>query len=125
MLKMYDIMYALYYSLIHPYMNYALEVWYCAPAYQRNKITVLQKKSVRCINKLEYNAHTAEAFRDMRLPKLDEMFDCAIAVYMYKVLNIENFDAELSHSLIRADAVHNYSTRQADKFVLPRIHYEM
>ena len=58
---------SLYYSLVQPYISYALEARYGAPAYLTNKIVVLQKRAIRCICSLGYNEHTQPHFENMRV----------------------------------------------------------
>ena len=44
----------IYFSLFHPYLNYALETWYGAPEYVVEKMKVSQRKAIRAILKLPY-----------------------------------------------------------------------
>ena len=53
-----EIMLTLYFSLIHPYIMYLLEFWYSAPAHISSRINILQKKSIRIVYNLPFNAHT-------------------------------------------------------------------
>jgi len=115
---------ALYYSLINPYILYALEVWFNAPDYLSDRIKILQKKAIRIVNNLEYNEHTTEHFRNMNLLPLDIQFKYNILVYMHRAINEPNFDASLGNKLIVAGSVHNYPTRFAHVFLTPSINRE-
>lgn len=119
-----NILYMLYCSLISPYICYAVEVWFCAPAYLTNKVNILQKKSVRCINRAEYNAHTEPFFTEMKLLKVADLHKYMIGIYMYKVVNVQGFDSDVLQSLTRFADVHNHATRQNGLYMLPRVNKE-
>ena len=52
----------LYNSLILPYINYGITAWYGCPAYNRNKISLLQRKAIRLIRNLGMRANTEQHF---------------------------------------------------------------
>ena len=49
---------SLYYTMVQPYLTYGIILW--GPTYRCHlkQVSILQKKAIRCINKLYYNAHT-------------------------------------------------------------------
>ena len=44
----------LYFSIIHPHILYAIQVWGSAFGLYRNRILLLQKKAVRLLSDMEY-----------------------------------------------------------------------
>ena len=81
-----EIMLPLYFSIIHPYIMYAIEFWYAAPSYLSNRILVLQKKSVRIVYNLPYNDHTRNYFALSGLLTLPYLYKRSILLYMFKTL---------------------------------------
>ena len=53
-----DVFKNLYYTLVHPYLNYNIELWFGASEYMLEKVRALQRKSLRAIFNLPYNHHT-------------------------------------------------------------------
>ena len=54
----------LYYSLVYPYLQYCVTVWGSTYPSNLNRIILLQKWVVRCINKDAYDAHTTQYLRN-------------------------------------------------------------
>ena len=114
------IMKSLYYALVYPYLSYGVEVWYsAAPAYVRNQIVVLQKKIVRVMNSLEYVAHTLPYILNMELLPVEYVYQYRVSQYLFKTLNIPNFDRYLSVKLVTLLDQHDHNTRGTDRFVVP------
>ena len=85
-----------------------------------NRIAILQKRAVRCIHLLNYNDHTVTYFKNMKLLPVSKLFIYNIAIYMFKTLNIDNFDTCLLSSLFTFEDLHVYPTRNRLNYVLPR-----
>jgi hypothetical protein len=67
----------LYYSLIHCYLIYGIQVWSCAPKYILNELFKKQKTAIRIISNAKYNAHTEPLFKTLDilpLPSLIQYF---------------------------------------------------
>ena len=101
-----------YYSLIHPHIDYGLIVWGRTTKKYLNNIIVLQKKAIRAINRLPYNDHTNDYFLNMRVLKVRDLYEMQIARYFYKLHN-----ARLSTSLkqiltFQRPVFHSYNTRK-------------
>ena len=68
---------SLYYSLIHPHIIYAIQIWSVCNQNIFNTIFKLQKKAIRIIHHLRYNSHTESYFKKSKilpLPSLVEFF---------------------------------------------------
>ena len=61
----------MYDSFILPHLNYCITTW----GFDLNRVTKLQKKSVRIICKSKYNAHTDPLFKRMNILKIADLFD--------------------------------------------------
>ena len=110
----------LYFAMIYPYIQYAIEVWYGAPNYVKQKIVVLQKRAIRIMNFLNFNDHTSLYFCNMKLLPVEYVYNLNIATYMYKTLNVQNYDIHLLGRLITHNDVHDHNTRDRFSFVTPR-----
>ena len=53
----------LYYSLIHCYLIYGIQVWSCAPNFIINDLFKKQKIAIRLLSNSKYNAHTEPLFK--------------------------------------------------------------
>ena len=52
----------LYYSLVYPYIDYAISVWGSTHNTHVNKLYIKQKRSIRIVMGAQYNAHTSPLF---------------------------------------------------------------
>lgn len=110
----------LYYSLIHPYIYYAIVAWYAAPEYIRNSIFVLQKRAVRCIQGLPVNSHTDSHFKSLSILKVSELYNFNVGIYIYKTINFDDFDCELQQYIVAHLNQHSHDTRNHNKIAVPR-----
>ena len=116
-----NILKTLYETLIKPYITYGIEAWHSAPNYILEKVRVLQKKSIRAICSLAYNAHTNDHFKTLKLLKLDEIFTENISVFIFNTLKMGQ-NANISDAFITHRNMHDYNTRNREHLVLPRNH---
>lgn len=110
----------LYFALIHPYLQYAIESWYGCSSYLQNRIFVLQKKSVRCIFNLPFNEHTSQYFNQANIMNLHQLYKYSVLIYFHKTIHANNNNINFSPHLIYHFNVHNFSTRFSNNFVIPR-----
>ena len=77
----------LYYSLIHSHLSYGTLLWGSAFQYRLHQLEVIQKKSVRNICNAKYNAHTGPLFKQLRIPKLVDIYNSQLCKLMYLFTN--------------------------------------
>jgi len=101
----------LYYSMIHPYLDYGIMLWGSASKSYIKSIEILQKKAIRTIMNASYNAHTKPLFKNLGILTFNDMFKLQIDKFMY----------ESSHNTLPTNFVdifeynyniHNHNTRQ-------------
>ena len=109
-----DILRTLYFTLIHPHITYGIEVWYGSSDSIKNKVQVLQKKSVRAMSSLPFNSHTHQYFKDNFILKLEDLFRWQLSTRIFKSLQDPINDGFM------LDTHYSHSTRYGDRFVLPR-----
>jgi hypothetical protein len=115
-----DVLVTLYNSLFLPHLNYGILCW----KVKINQIVKLQKKAVRIITGMKYNAHTDPLFKKMKLLKVQDI--CTLQEY--------KFCFKLEHSLlpiyfltnifVRNSQIHTHRTRTANVYHKPRIKHE-
>ena len=110
-----EILKILYYTLVQPYFNYAIEVWFSTFDYVNNKLNILQKRACRVINNLSYYDHTLGAFKSMSILKLNELHFFRISILMYKSLNNNTNNSNKTHFQI-----HQHDTRGKNNLEIPR-----
>ena len=59
------------------------------PTYRSHlkQVSILQKKAIRCINKLYYNAHTEPLFIRNKILKLDDLYTFELSKFMFDCIN--------------------------------------
>ena len=77
----------IYYSLIHPYLTYCINVW--SSTYRTNLKTLCtaQKRSVRTLFATAQQPHTRDIFINQKILPLDELINEQEGILAYKVIN--------------------------------------
>ena len=106
----------LYYSLIYPYLTYAIEVWGLADNTHLNHIVMLQKRTVRMINYSDKRQpdfafpSVDPLFLKLGFLKFHNIFKLKITKCIYNSLNKHN--PKKIHSLFKLTTqTHNHNTR--------------
>ena len=73
---------SLYYTLIHPYLNYGTILWGSAAKSNFKKLQTLQNKAIRNITNSKYNASTLPLYQLTRIIPLDELYKVHLAKFM-------------------------------------------
>lgn len=76
----------LYKALVKPHLEYGLLAWGMANKRYLNKITVIQKKAIRCCTKSNYNAHADPLYAKLKTLKLSDLFHLKIGEFMSKAM---------------------------------------
>ena len=115
-----EILFTLYKSMFLPNLNYGLLCW--KP--KLNQVIKLQKKAIRIVTGMKYNAHTDPLFKIMKTLKISDI--CILQEY--------KFCYKLEHNMlpvyfqndifIRNLNIHYHNTRIANAYHLPRIKHE-
>ena len=116
-----SVLYKLYYALVFPYFLYGIEAWHATYDNITKPLFILQKKTIRAINNLEYRAHTNNYFKSSSILKLPDLFNYQTLKYFHKTLNQQNFDPSLKSLLQYSSSVHNHNIRNQNQ-ILPQYH---
>ena len=97
----------LYYSYIHPYLNYANSSWGITNRTNLKKLLSQQKQAVRIINNRTRFDHTNEVFKSQKMLNIYKLNILSVAVLMYQ---IRNKTAPLTFSGSFEKICHEYPT---------------
>jgi hypothetical protein len=109
----------IYNSLILSHLTYGLIVW---GNFSKNLVK-LQKKAVRTINNVKYNAHTSGLFKQDNLLKLGDMRALHDFKFCFKYIH-EMIPAYFLHQLSRDVPGHEHYTRQSHQLRVPAVRHE-
>ena len=109
----------LYSSLVLPYLNYGVLAWGSAVQTKIDKMLLLQKRAIRLICNVSYRAHTDVLFRENRILKITDLYRLQLGCFMYNI-NINATPTVFKGMFQKNNVIHNYSTRQANDFHLPK-----
>ena len=77
----------LYFTLIHPYLNYCNLIWTSTYDTHLLKLNILQKKAIRIITKSPINTHTASLYSQLNLLKISQIKFVQTSIFMYQYAN--------------------------------------
>jgi hypothetical protein len=79
----------LYYSLIHPYLNYGILLWGGTNKSYTHKLEVLQNKSIRILNHSNYNESALPIYSKLNILKFENLFKLELCKFMYVISSNE------------------------------------
>lgn len=106
----------LYFSFIHPYLTYGIELWGKSVNVYLLSILKLQKKAVRIIKSVSRYSESAQLFHDLKILTVYKIYQLQILIFLYKYTNgmvpaiFSNFFEELGNARV---------TRNNRKFRIP------
>ena len=110
----------IYNSLILPRLNYGILVW----GYHCERVTQLQKKSVRILCLSKYNAHTEPIFKELKLLKVKDILWLQELKFYYKYKN-DKLPHYLQNLPLQPNTdTHNYATRTQHNIHHPKTQHE-
>ena len=101
-----------YFSLFYSHLQYCITSWGKAADKFVSKIFILQKRVIRYISKVSSRTSTHSLFKDLKLLKLNEIYELQVGKLMYKV----NSNLTVGENrLTDLNNMHNYNTRLSAK----------
>jgi len=110
----------IYFALVYPYFDYCITIWGNTAGCYLNKLILLQKRAIRILAGVPYLHHTDELFNDFKILKICDLYRYNVGLYMYRTLNLGNYDAELSAYVSENSDRLVYTTRNNLSIRLPR-----
>ena len=111
---------SLYHSLVYPYYTYCNLIWGSAISTHIESLVLLQKKCIRIISKAGYLDHTAPLFKELKLLKVQQIYDFNCAKFIYCISNKIKY-TEFSDRLIQGNSIHNHETRSSNLLRKPTV----
>ena len=105
-------------GLVYPYLTYCVSVWGSTYQSNLNRIIILQKKIIRIISKVSFDAHTSVLFREQEILKLSDIYLYQIGKFMYLFKRglLPNYFGDM---FTLASQIHSYNTRNSSLFYIP------
>ena len=108
----------LYYSFVHSYFTYGIDIWGNAHKKYLDSIFLLQKKVMRIIKCVGPRDSTDQIFKDFKVLKLSQLYNVSVAIFMYKF--VKGNLPEIFYSMYTVNGnIHRYNTRRAHYFTIP------
>ena len=101
----------LYNTIAYPYISYGNLLWGGTYKTLLKRIDVLQKKHIRVVNNLEYNAHTMSSFYKCKTLKLSDMHCIELNVFMFSLIG-GFLPKSITNMFKLNNNIHLHNTRQ-------------
>ena len=110
----------IYAALFQPYLTYGITAWGFASNSSINRIFKLQKKVIRNVSKVRYNAHTSELFKKLNIAKFEDLLKINCIKFFYKHEN--NLLPKYFENFLRPQG-NSYSTERPKRNIRKPIRY--
>ena len=104
---------SLYFTLIHPYLEYCNIIWAISRSSLLNNLFLCQKKAIRVITNSKANAHTKPLFNKLRILTIFDVNNLQIGCFMYRCM-YSLLPPYFCAMFAKNSTVHAYNTRQHD-----------
>ena len=81
----------IYYTLIHPYLTYCVNVWSSTYRTNLKMLCTVQKRSVRALFATAQQPHWREIFLNQKIFPLDKLINRQEGILAYKVICLVTF----------------------------------
>ena len=82
-----DTLKSVYYALFHPFLTYGIVVWGSTFENLLNPVRVAHRKVLRAMTFSDPTAHSSPLFYDLKILKLDDLYQLSISVFAYECQN--------------------------------------
>ena len=99
----------IYYSHVHPHLNYCLPIWGSTYPTHLQSVFLLQKRAIRLVTNKPFLEHTNPLFKSSNIIKFFDLVKLEIGSFMFKNNELPIFNR----------LVHNYNTRHRNNLIPP------
>ena len=117
-------MQTLYYSLVHPHLNYGCLLWGNTYKTHIHQLEVLQRKAIRAITNSKYNTSSSQLFKKTKILKLGDIYNTQINMFMYDYTT-SNVPTSLSQLFTSNNSIHSQQTRHQNDMHISHRHSEI
>ena len=110
----------LYNSLILPHLQYGLLLW----GHNIKELIPIQKAAIRIIHKSKFRAHTEPLFKNLKLLKLQDMYNLSAAKFYYKYTH-DTLPLYFTNIFRNELFQHNYQTRNKEQGIPHIPHHKL
>jgi hypothetical protein len=115
----------LYFSLFHPHLLYCSIILSCASSTALNKISQLQKKAIRIINKSKPSTHTSPLFLNSHILPFEKLVLLNKHLFMHAIA-FNYAPSSFTNTWIKNNSRElEYQLRNQDLFVIPPFRIEL
>lgn len=100
----------LYYSLFHSHISYGTLLWGSAHKHRLHKLEIVQNRAIRNIYNAPYNSSANILYKNLNIPKLDDLFKIQMGKLMYDCISL-NLPSPLLNLFTPNTNIHNHVTR--------------
>ena len=115
----------LYYCLIYPHLTYCIVIWGTASLWGLNKLIILQKRTIRVINKENYLSHTNQLFKKLNLLKLPEIYLYFVYLFLFKFSNRMLPISCNDLLILNTDSNPKHNLRSVIEYIIPKYRTSM
>ena len=108
----------LYFALVYPYLNYCVTIWGSTYSINLNRLILLQKKVIRILNNVSFDAHTSPLFKSLNLLKFKDIYLLNLGKLMFSYKN-NLLPQSFNNYFPLTDQVHTRYLRNAGQFYIP------
>ena len=109
----------IYYPLIQPYIIYGTKSSHGASQSATSGFLILQKKTVRPVLSLDYNAHTNEYYKKKVILKCNETYKLNSFCYLYKIIRSGSNNYFVQYLRTQPE-LYSHNTRNNSYLIIPR-----
>jgi hypothetical protein len=114
-----DVLLSLYHTLVQPYLDYCNIVWASGHSGLIEKLQIAQKRIVRIVCNLSWNAHTRPTFLKLNILHIVEINTFQIGCFMYRAMK-GLLPSHLMQYFTPTNAIHSHYTRHCNDLYLSR-----
>lgn len=108
----------IYNALFSPHLTYCQLVWGDTTKVNLHRLSVLQKRAVRHIANVQYDANTGELFSTLKICPLENFYNVNLALKCQKYFRCNNHSFLLLCKLTIPKAI-SYNIRERDRWLIP------
>ena len=120
-------MLSVYYAFFYSHLTYGSLVWSLTSQKNLDIIFTLQKKSIRILNSVNYNAHMNPLFLENKIIKFPDIIKSNQLLFANQFLN-NNLPEDLKNMIKFSNCIHDHSTRiylRTVGFLFPKLHQQI
>ena len=110
----------LYFAFVYPYFNYCITIWGSTYPSNLNRLILLQKKVIRILCNVTFDAHTSPLFKSSNLLKFNDIYFLNLGKFMFSYKsNLLPQSFINFFSITDQVQVHTRNLRSAGQFYIP------